>query len=119
MPFSEIPRKQPQAKAFGLPQGRPACHSRRSLQRNAASCTEGERLGKPRQRSHWDPLDSSRSRIVNQCLNDSTEESEDGDEDFTGPWNRSNRMVMAVSPSQPIAEATAVEVKKEMKKAVR
>lgn len=56
--------------------------------------------------------------IVDQYYNDSTGENEDGDEDFTGPWNKSNGMVMVEGPAQPIAEATAEEVRKELKKSV-
>lgn len=55
--------------------------------------------------------------IVDQYFNDSTGVNDEGDEDFTGPWNRSNGMEMVPSPSQPIAEATASEVRKELKKA--
>lgn len=57
--------------------------------------------------------------IVDQYFNDSTGENEDGDEDFTGPWNKSNGMTMVQGPAQPIAEATAREVQKEMEKAVK
>jgi len=55
--------------------------------------------------------------IVDQYFNDSTGENEEGDEDFTGPWNKSNGMVMVQGPAQPIAEATAGEVRSELRKA--
>lgn len=56
--------------------------------------------------------------IVNQYFNDSTGENEQGDEDFTGPWNKSNGMIMVQGPAQPIAEATADEVVGEIEKTV-
>lgn len=57
--------------------------------------------------------------VVDQYLNDSTGENEEGDEDFTGPWNKSKGMKMVQAPAQPIAEATAGEVLKELQKAVK
>lgn len=57
--------------------------------------------------------------IVDQYFNDSTGENEEGDEDFTGPWNKGNGMEMVPAPAQPIAEATVSEVKKEIQKAVK
>ncbi|MES2981068.1 MAG: manganese catalase family protein [Verrucomicrobiota bacterium] len=57
--------------------------------------------------------------IVNHYYNDSTGENEDGDKDFTGPWNKGNGMKLIQGPVQPIAEATVFEVKKEINKAVR
>lgn len=57
--------------------------------------------------------------IVDQYFNDSTGENEDGDQDFTGPWNKGNGLKMVQGRAQPIAEATAREVQKELHKAVR
>ncbi len=57
--------------------------------------------------------------IVNHYYNDSTGENEDGDKDFTGPWNKGNSMKLIQGPVQPIAEATVFEVKKEIQNAVR
>jgi Mn-containing catalase len=56
--------------------------------------------------------------IVDHYYNDSTGENEEGDEDFTGPWNKSNGMDIVPALAQPIAEATASEVRKELQKAV-
>lgn len=56
--------------------------------------------------------------VVDQYFNDSTGENEEGDKDFTGPWNKSNGMKMVPTPAQPIAEATANEVEKELQQAV-
>lgn len=57
--------------------------------------------------------------IVDKYYNDSTGENEEGDKDFTGPWNEGNGLEIVQGPAQPIAEATASEVKKEIKKAVK
>lgn len=57
--------------------------------------------------------------IVNQYFNDSTGENEVGDKDFTGPWNKSKEIKIVQAPAQPIAEATAREVQKELQRAVR
>lgn len=57
--------------------------------------------------------------IVDKYYNDSTGENEEGDKDFTGPWNKGNGLEMVQAPGQPIAEATASEVQKELKKAVK
>lgn len=70
-----------------------------------------------------DPLDigliAPTPGIVNQYFNDSTGENEEGDKDSTGPWNNGNGMTLIQGPAQPIAEATAAEVIKELQKAVR
>lgn len=57
--------------------------------------------------------------VVDQYYNDSTGENDEGDEDFTGPWNKNNRIKMVQGHAQPIAEATASEVTKELLKATR
>ncbi len=57
--------------------------------------------------------------IVDKYFNDSTGENDEGDEDFTGPWNKSNGIEMVPGPAQPIAEATAVEVQNEVQNAVK
>lgn len=57
--------------------------------------------------------------IVNQYFNDSTGQNEDGDKDFTGPWNKGIGLKIVQGPAQPIAEATSIEVKKEIQKAVK
>lgn len=57
--------------------------------------------------------------LVNQYFNDSTGENEEGDKDFTGPWNEGNGMEIVQGSAQPIAEATADEVTKEVRKAVK
>jgi Mn-containing catalase len=70
-----------------------------------------------------DPLDIGlippTPSIVNQYFNDSTGENEEGDQDFTGPWNTGNGMKLVQGPAQPIAEATAREVQNELQKAVK
>lgn len=70
-----------------------------------------------------DPLDigeiAPTPGLVDQYFNDSTGENEQGDKDFTGPWNQGNGMEIVQGPAQPIAEATADEVTKEVRKAVK
>lgn len=70
-----------------------------------------------------DPLDigmiAPTPGIVDQYFNDSTGKNEDGDKDFTGPWTKTNGMELVSAPAQPIAEATASEVKKELQKVVK
>lgn len=56
--------------------------------------------------------------IVDQYFNDSTGDNGEGDEDFTGPWNKSNGMTLVPSPTRPIAEATSTEILREVGKAV-
>lgn len=70
-----------------------------------------------------DPLDIGlippTAGIVNQYFNDSTGQSEDGDKDFTGPWNKGNGLKIVQGSAQPIAEATSIEVKNEIQRAVK
>ena len=57
--------------------------------------------------------------IVDQYFNDSTGENEEGDKDSTGPWNKGKEIQIVQAPAQPIAEATAREVQKELQRAVK
>lgn len=70
-----------------------------------------------------DPLDIGEippiPGIVDQYFNTSTGENDEGDKDFTGPWNEGNGMKIVQGPVQPIAEATAGEVQKEVRNAVK
>ena len=56
--------------------------------------------------------------LVDQYFNDSTGENEDGDKDFTGPWNKGNGTKIIQAPAQYIAEATASEVQNELQNLV-
>lgn len=70
-----------------------------------------------------DPLDigliAPTPGIVSQYYNDSTGENDQGDKDCIGPWNNGNGIKLIQSTAQPIAEATADEVIKELQKAVK
>lgn len=57
--------------------------------------------------------------IVDMYFNDSTGENEEGDKDFTGPWNKGNGMKMVKGPAQPEAEAMAKKAQDELQKAVK
>ena len=57
--------------------------------------------------------------IVDQYFNDSTGANDEGDADFTGPWNRGNGLELVPAQGQPIAEATASKVRRELQKAAR
>ena len=70
-----------------------------------------------------DPLDIGRipptPGIVEKYFNDSTGTGDKGEFDARGPWNEAPDVEYVTGPAQPIAEATAAEVTKEIHAALR
>ena len=57
--------------------------------------------------------------VVEKFFNDSTGVGDDGEKDARGPWNEGNGVIYVEAPPQPIAEATAREVTREIQNATR